>query len=307
MTERGFFKAEARRPSLSVGSDGPAIRRPGSSSGRPGSPSRRSQPESKIEWLRRNRLRLLWWCVEAVAAVIIGVLLFDRVLMPAVVRQGDEVPVPDLAGLPAEQARERIDQLGLQAVISQGRFDPFAPPGTIIESSPGPGVAVKVGRQVYLTPSLGKENRVVPDLHGMSVRLATMKLEEVGLRVGATDQAASDAIPPGQILATNPPAGAPVPVEGNVALLVSRKKAPIPLWMPDLSGRSAAETAAWLESCGFRVTVEKTSLPGDEGSILEQDPLPGAPVWPGSAVRLTAVAESNRFDFDPDRRRGWRP
>ena len=299
MTERGFFEAEAKRPPVTVGSDGPSIRRPGSY-------SRVPQPESKSAWLRRNRLRLLWWCAEAIAAIIIGVLLFDRILMPAVVRHGDEVPVPDLTGLSAEQAREQIDDLGLQAVISQGRFDPIAPSGTVIESSPGPGVAVKTGRQVYLTPSLGKENRVVPDLHGMSVRLATMKLEEVGLRVGATDQAASDAIPPGQILATNPPAGAPVPVEGDVALLVSRKKAPIPLWMPDLSGRSAPETAAWLESCGFRVTIEETSLPGDEGSILEQDPLPGAPIWPGAAVRLTAVSEPDELDFDREYRRSWR-
>lgn len=268
--------------------------------------TRPAPPESKREWLRRNRRRLLWWLVEAVAAIILGVLLFDRVLMPAVVRHGDEVAVPDLTGLPTDRAREEIEALGLQAVISQGEFDPSVPAGTVMDMSPGPGVAVKEGRQVFLTPSLGKENRVVPDLHGLSIRLATMKLEEVGLRVGSTDQAASDAIPPGQILASNPPAGAPVPVEGSVSLLVSRRKAPIPLWMPDLTGRAADETSAWLESCGFNVRIEETSLPGDEGSILEQDPLPGAPIWPGSLVRLTAVSEHDPFDFQREERRSWR-
>lgn len=299
MTERGFFEAEANRPPLAAGSER-SFQRSG--------PVRRSiQPESKREWFRRNRRRLLWWLAQAIAAIIIGVLAFDRLLMPAVVRHGDDVSVPDLTGLSADRAREQVDALGLQAVISQGRFDPSVSVGTVIESSPGPGVAVKEGRQVFITPSLGRENRMVPDLHGLSIRLATMKLEEVGLRVGATDQAASDEIPPGQILASNPPAGAPVPVEGNVSLLVSRKKAPIPLWMPDLTGRTAEEAAAWLESCGFRVTIEETSLPGDDGSILEQDPLPGAPVWPGSLVRLTAVSEPDRFDFDrEDRTRSWR-
>jgi beta-lactam-binding protein with PASTA domain len=141
----------------------------------------------------------------------------------------------------------------------------------------------------------------------MSVRLAMMKLGEVGLRVGATDHAASDAIPAGQVMATNPPSGAPVPAAGDVSLLVSRKKAPIPLWMPDLAGRSANETAAWLESCGFQVRIEETSLPGNAGAVLEQDPLPGAPVWPGAMVRLTAVRDRDELERDRDRPgRGWR-
>ncbi|MCA9726411.1 MAG: PASTA domain-containing protein [Candidatus Eisenbacteria bacterium] len=323
MTDRGFFGAEARRrrpdraPAADDGStvvSGPADDPEGRPSplrratGRSGSaPRHPTKTNPTGGWFRRRGLQFLWWLVEAGAAVVVGVLLFDRVLMPAVVHHGQEVPVPDLRGMAVESARESAEDLGLSVLVSQGRFDPEVPPGSVVETSPGPGVAVKSGRQIFLTPSLGKESRVVPDLHGMSVRLATMKLQEVGLRVGATDQAASDVVPPGQILATNPPSGAPVPAAGDVALLVSRKKAPIPLWMPDLSGRSANETAAWLSSCGFQVRVEETSLPGDPGTVKEQDPLPGAPIWPGGLVRLTSVRDRDSFEIESERdRRRWR-
>lgn len=235
----------------------------------------------------------LWRVVRLGVAALLGTILFDRVLMPIVVRHETEVRVPQVVGLSLDSARSALTAAELDPVVSPGRYDLEMPAGSVLDASPAPGLSVKPGRQIFLTVSLGEENRLVPDLRGLSTRLATIKLQEAGLHVESTDQAATDEMPPGQVVATHPPAGAPVPGEGSVALLVSRKKAAVPLWMPDLEGRPSKESAAWLESCGLRVQIEKTSLPGRAGEIVEQDPAPGSPVLTGDRVILSAVSNED--------------
>lgn len=250
---------------------------------------------------------MLWWGFETLLAVILGSIFFDRVLMPRVVRHGQDVVVPAVAGLSLEQAETLLTSAGLRPVQSEGKYSDLVPGGLVLEASPAAGLAVKKGRQVFITPSLGLENRQVPDLQGLSLRLASVRLRESGLAGGNVDYAATDRVQPGEVIATNPPAGAPVPTAGTVALLLSRKKTAIPFWMPDLTGRPAVEAAAWLEACGFSARMQESAFPGEPGTVLSQFPPGGSPIWPGTEVRLTVVRAPLDFpDFDEGSRGGRR-
>jgi len=234
--------------------------------------------------------------------VVIGVFVFDRVLMPKFVQQGAEVEVPIVHGVGVSEAKEVLERAGLEPIVSGGRFSQTTDGGTILESSPGPGLLVKLGRKVFLTPSLGTESRAVPDLRGLSLRLATSRLQTAGLEVGSIDYTATDEVLPGVVLASTPSSSSPVRGEGKVSLLMSRARRAVPFWMPSLEGRAGIETAAWLTACGFEVDIAESSFPGTPGEVLRHEPRAGEPIYSGETIELVLVGEGqdDGFDRDPD-------
>ncbi len=135
--------------------------------------------------------------------------------MPKVVRHGDDVRIPSVAGRELARAEAILRSSGLLPVRAQGRYNCDIPRGSVLEIYPSVGLSVKRGRQVFLTASLGPVNRRVPDLAGLSVRMAKIRLSEMGLRVSRTEFAATDRVPPDQVLALTPDPGAPVPESGR--------------------------------------------------------------------------------------------
>lgn len=264
-------------------------------------PKRKERSESP-RWGRRL-LTLLFWCIQLGLGAIVGVLLFDKLLMPRVVRFGDDVVVPSVSEMAVADAVESLRAAGLEPEVTEGKFSPSVPGGLVLAVSPEDGIRVKTGRRVFLTPSLGIESRVVPELSGMTLRIAKTKLRSVGLETGEIRYAAVGGVRDGEVLATSPGPGEPGPEGGKVEILLSREKAAVPLWMPDFSGRNGVETAAWLEQCGFEVQIEESSFPGDPGEVQRQDPPPGAGVYPGTTIQLVVSKERNEMDEEDS---GWR-
>ena len=261
-----------------------------------------SPAASRLRWRRRG-LKGSWWIAEIAIGVTLGLVVFDKVVMPRVVRQGEDVEVPVVVELSVNEAVARLEESGLRAVIAEGKFSPTLSGGMVLSASPDGGLRVKKGRQVFLTPSLGIESRAVPELAGATVRIAQTKLRSVGLEIGEIHYAAVGDVADGEVLATSPGPGAAVPPDGKVELLLSRLKADVPLRMPDLTGRTGVETAAWLESCGFEVRIEETSFPGNPGEIVSQEPASGAAVYPGTELVLEVAKEP---DGTEEEGLGWR-
>lgn len=239
--------------------------------------------------------RFLRVLLALVLGVLVGAFLFDRVLMPRVVRHGDEVSVPSVGGDDLAQAENELRALGLRPLVLAGRHHTVVPRGQVLEVSPPPGLSVKRGRQVILTPSLGAFHRAVPDLVGESMRLASMRLSDAGLSVGELMYAANDLVGEDLVMAMEPEGGTAAPENGTVALLVSRARPSVPFWLPDLRGLPGAASEILLEQGGFSVTVQSGDG-GDPGTVVRQDPPPGSPLWPGTRVVLSVV---------PGYGRGW--
>ena len=91
-----------------------------------------------------------------------------------------QVEIPDLVGRPLADAREALEELGLEIgdVDETGEGDP---PGSVTALDPEPGAEVEVGTEVDLTAS--PSGVTVPDLLNESYRQAREQLEELGHEV----------------------------------------------------------------------------------------------------------------------------
>ncbi len=99
---------------------------------------------------------------------------------------GEEITVPDLSRLSAEQAEEKLDELDLDfTILDTVDFKAEFPKLTVVDQEPKPGSKVKMGRKIYLKINASKFTMVsVPDLVEKTYRQAVPTLESVGLLEG---------------------------------------------------------------------------------------------------------------------------
>jgi beta-lactam-binding protein with PASTA domain len=99
---------------------------------------------------------------------------------------GQEITVPDLSRLSAEQAEEKLAAIDLDYIILDTvDFRPDSPKLTIVEQEPKAGAKVKEGRKIYIKINASKYTMVsVPDLIEKTYRQAIPTLEAIGLLEG---------------------------------------------------------------------------------------------------------------------------
>ncbi|WNF26599.1 Stk1 family PASTA domain-containing Ser/Thr kinase [Streptomyces sp. C11-1] len=100
-----------------------------------------------------------------------------------VVSKGSPVDVPDVTGLPVEDATAELEAEGLKAEVLPGRVHSSEAAGDIAEQSPGRGAEAAEGDTIQLTVSKGPRMLDVPDVTGRNVDEARSTLEEAGFEV----------------------------------------------------------------------------------------------------------------------------
>jgi beta-lactam-binding protein with PASTA domain len=248
--------------------------------------------ESRRSRRRRSPLSaLLVYGGLLAAAFAVGVLLFNAVIMPAFVRRGDEVTVPDLTGKTRSEAEALLADAGLVAGETRERHDQ-RPVDTVIRQQPRPNSAVKAGRTVILTVSLGEPGRQVPDLAGSTTRNAQLALGDVDLVVGSVVRAPSPTVPADMVVASHPSTGVTLPRGSRVDILVSTgSRGSSGYVMPDLRGRELREVRDRLLDAGFQVDVREQTYSffrAGRSHITDQDPPPGSRVQSWHTIRLVA-------------------
>jgi eukaryotic-like serine/threonine-protein kinase len=99
---------------------------------------------------------------------------------------GDEITVPNLSKMSAEQAEEKLSELDLDyLIIDTVDYRSEFPKLSIVEQEPKAGAKVKSGRKIYLKINASKYSLVaLPDLIEKTYRQAVPTLEAVGLKEG---------------------------------------------------------------------------------------------------------------------------
>ncbi|HET6794604.1 MAG TPA: PASTA domain-containing protein, partial [Acidimicrobiales bacterium] len=128
------------------------------------------------------------------------------------------VAVPNVVGQDVNSASLALQHAGFQVSTTQ-RAD-NSQPGTVLSQSPASGQAPQ-GSTVDLVVSSGAQQVTVPDVSGMTTAQAGNVLGQAGLTVGQSSQQASDSVPSGEVISTNPQAGTSVAKGTAVNLLVS--------------------------------------------------------------------------------------
>jgi len=242
---------------------------------------------------RLRRLpRSLWSLAVPLLLIAIGgggaVLVFQFLVMPTFVRQGQDTGVPDVRGLSLTDAEPLLQQAQLRTGLVSNAADEHIPPGRVMRQNPPPDYSVKQGREVDLVVSLGPEEQRVPPLEGESRVHARFLLAREGLNVGKVRSIGSDEVPADHVVTSSPRPGRGAAGHDAIDLLVSTGPILERYLMPDLRGQDADQMEAALIEAGL--TVRRRVRPGARtrlGQIVEQSPPPGHPVAGGGIVEIT--------------------
>ncbi|MCR4645284.1 MAG: PASTA domain-containing protein [Oscillospiraceae bacterium] len=94
----------------------------------------------------------------------------------------DQLVMPELLGIPQEEAIRQIEGLGMHVILSKREANPVIPENCVITQKPDAGMLVEKGITVTLSVSSGWSN-YVPDVVNMRTEEAQQKLEDLGFVV----------------------------------------------------------------------------------------------------------------------------
>jgi serine/threonine-protein kinase len=183
-------------------------------------------------------------------------------------------PMPDIVGKQRADAERILLAAGFRGTFVETDSD-NQPPGTVLGTIPAAGARVpktdkRAGVSVARLPT-----RVVPDVVGQDVFQAANALTGANLRLAAAPKMQdSDTVPEGRVIGTDPPAGATVPKDSEVTLIVSTGISMVTI--PDVVGFERPDAEAAINGVGCSVAVSLTdSPPPRRGKVLSQSPSGG--------------------------------
>ncbi len=227
-----------------------------------------------------------------IVGTIVGLfVLMNYILLPAYVRHGGTLNVPDVTGMPFDSARGMLDERGLQTIQAETRPDPDYPVGTVINQNPEAGAVVKHGRRVYLTISGGEAQVLVPSLRGRSTRDAKFALERYGLKLGGINYATSTSFPENTIIEQSIVPDSRVSRGTVVSVTVSRGREMRQFEVPQLVGKSTTEAERLLMAAHLKVGNISFQPSFDllPNTVVDQFPRAGEMVNEEQAVDLFIV------------------
>ncbi len=236
---------------------------------------------SKQAQRKRRRLLPALLVVLLLGTMIWGAqIIVPRILFPA------EVQVPPVTELTETEARELLEQYGLQMGIAQEVYDSDIPAGSVVNQEPSAGRTVREGREVAVQVSRGPEYVEVPDVIGLSFREARLQLTQAGFTLGSEEGVMDTDAPLNSVVDQAPESGQEVTRGIAVDLKINRgREALESVEVPDLRGIALDKAEEELKEIGLDIgsTWPEYSMSVSTGDIIEQNPTPGSEVeagWP---------------------------
>ena len=244
----------------------------------------------------RTLTRYLTKFAILVGACVVLFFIVDDVIMPRYVQQGKTTKVPNVLGLPIEQALEVLADSGLVGNKADERQDRQYPLGSVAAQTPMPGSEVKFGRGVYLTVSGGEPKAMVPALKGRSVRDATFTLERSALKIGSIRYEVSAEFPANTVIDQDIPESTMVSVGNSISVIVSQGPLREQVPVPDVVRKTLTEGERTLLQAGLKIgnVVYQANHDLLPNTIIEQFPRSGEMVPAGQAVDMVVTRRAER-------------
>jgi eukaryotic-like serine/threonine-protein kinase len=240
----------------------------------------RVERSTKRRWRRRLGILAL---VAAFVAIGWGVWTY---LVP------HRADVPALVGVPIDQARDRLSDLGFAVRIADPVHSERTDEGLVLRVQPVAGTSLERGEPVTLVPSLGAPPVRAPDVEGMTLERATARLERVGLGIDVARRRYDAEIPEGSVIEQLDTGM--VAAESTVGVVLSRGHAPVDV--PRVAANTEADATERLKDAGFAVVVEEAFSNGvDRGLVIGVAPKAGTEMPYGSTVTIKLSLGPERF------------
>jgi len=232
---------------------------------------------------RERALRIAGYV--GLAVVLIGVVLGARAVLTSDAPPAPEVTVPDVTGTTLEEAVAALGAVDLRVGrITEVETETSAP-GTVLTQLPGAGSQLAVGGSVDISVARSPALTTVPNVAGLSESEALRRLRDAGLVPGTRVRAASDTLPSGTVVGTQPGPGTRVAVDTVIEVTIS--DGPARASVRAVTNRPLAEAVARLRDQGFVVDVYEEASPAvAAGLVVRQVPGAGQEAVLGSTVML---------------------
>jgi serine/threonine-protein kinase len=217
----------------------------------------------------------------ATLAVFVIALLAARNLLTS---GAGDLTTPNVVGQTYADAQATLTGQGLRVGTVSDQYTAQADKGQVISQNPPAGILLRKGQAVDLVVSNGIQYVAVPQgLVGLSEQQAKSALAAANLRVGRV-LFKNSPVTAGQVLSSNPPAGATVPAGTKVMLTVSNSKTKV----PDVKGQDEQTATAILLQHNFQVTTKAAAVYKKklDGQVVSQTPAGGTYAPAGSTVVL---------------------
>lgn len=229
---------------------------------------------------------LVSFLVSLFTSIIVCVVFFF--VVPAL-RVAPDTMVPDLLGSTTEQARVIAEQRGLLLVVGGEEDSDKYAENLICRQAPLPGSAVRTKSTVTVFISRGSSHIIIPDFRGQGLSEATVRLSELGLKVGEVKSEENASIEKDKIISTEPKAGSRVDKGTVISVTLSRGVELAKV--PKLTGRSLSTAKRVIEENGFEVGAVswEVSIDYNVGIIMRQNPGAGTMAKKGSKINLVVA------------------
>ncbi|MFC1417623.1 Stk1 family PASTA domain-containing Ser/Thr kinase [Streptacidiphilus cavernicola] len=239
-----------------------------------------------------GRNRNTSWIVLAVAAVLV---LIGSYFVAQYVFAGPKKPttyaVPNLVNQDLAGAQAAVTNSPGTFTIVKGpavACDPAtADKGKVCTQDPAVGTMAAAGSTITIHVSSGAPTKGIPSVSGKSPDDATAALQAAGFTVSNQTQQASDKVPNGQVIGTNPAAGTQAATGSGVVLIVS--SGPAQVAVPNLLGLDQQDATAALTKAGLSPAPQ-----GDDnqpsnylpGQVSRQSQPAGTMVAPNTSIQF---------------------
>ena len=234
-------------------------------------------------WVEPDKNNPWPWVIAAVAAVLIGLILWGML-------RDNSVEVPRVTGTTLDDAVSKLNAEGF-SVGEVGRVQRDAPMNRVLGQDP----VGKADRDctlfgwfcsdpdVNLTVSAGPGQVEIPDVSGQTREAAEQALDEAGLGVAVETRASGD-VPADTVIETDPPAGESVRRGSQVTVIVS--SGPSQVSVPAVVGQTLNAAEQQLSAVGLEASSTEQDSDRPKGEVISQTPNAGTAVDPGSTVSL---------------------
>ncbi len=226
----------------------------------------------------------------SVVCVILGIFVFDRLVMPNLpgLTNKGMVKVPSIVEMERDEAKETLYDYGLRMTVSEKRYDEEHARGVVISQSPDPGKKVKKSRHVFVVVSNGSEAAEIIDVRGMSSRRGARMLRKAGFPNLNEIKVFSSNTERHNIVKTDPESGSAVSRDMEIKIFVSKGNKPTHAEVPSLAGLMLSEAKDKIRESDLTLgNVEYKEVSGTSpGRVVAQSVSPGASVDFGSSIDI---------------------
>ncbi|MBV8595690.1 MAG: Stk1 family PASTA domain-containing Ser/Thr kinase [Candidatus Eremiobacteraeota bacterium] len=224
-------------------------------------------------------------------AAVLAILLIALVLAwrGAVSRQ---VRIPDLSGKSQVEAVAALHGVGIDAVAFKAHPDPSMTAGLVDGTDPTAGARVEPNQPVTIFLSAGPGQVAVPNIVGKDLKTATKMLAGAGLTIRMGTPLHSGAVKAGLVAQSNPAPGGLIDKGATVAVQLS--VGPQTVKVPNVVSLLVDDAQSQLRKLGLNLRsniVPSVDIPAK--TVIDQDPVGGSDVRPGTTVTVDISAGPN--------------